>query len=132
MSNSSGKPSGITSNRALKKSIQELVVSPVPILSSFNERIRLLLDAVDKLSASPGKSSVLESLAGISLPRGQDLHQSTSHNEVATSHFSAPEPELSLEYNGKTVPTVKPKIANAISLATDEIAGSAKAYRTRH
>ncbi|KAL3598198.1 hypothetical protein D5086_006116 [Populus alba] len=53
MSNSSGKPSGITSNRALKKSIQELVVSPVPILSSFNERIRLLLDAVDKLSASP-------------------------------------------------------------------------------
>ncbi|CAH2057117.1 unnamed protein product [Thlaspi arvense] len=63
-----------------------------PLSTSYNERIRPLLDAVDRLrllkvaqegiqlptivvvgDQSSGKSSVLESLAGIDLPRGQGI-----------------------------------------------------------
>ncbi|KAL3598201.1 hypothetical protein D5086_006119, partial [Populus alba] len=35
--------------QSIEEKHQELVVSHVPIVSSFNERIRPLLDAVDKL-----------------------------------------------------------------------------------
>jgi len=123
---------------------QELVVRHVPIVSSFNERIRPLLDAVDKLrhlqvmkegiqlptivvvgDQSSGKSSVLESLAGISLPRGQGICTRVPLI-MRLQHHTAPEPELSLEFNGKTVPTSEAEIAHAIILATDEIAGNAK------
>lgn len=63
-----------------------------PLVSSYNDRIRPLLDAVDRLrhlkimqegiqlptivvvgDQSSGKSSVLESLAGICLPRGDGI-----------------------------------------------------------
>ncbi|KAJ6348365.1 hypothetical protein OIU76_004770 [Salix suchowensis] len=123
---------------------QEVVVSHVPIVSSFNDRIRPLLDAVDKLrhlqvmkegiqlptivvvgDQSSGKSSVLESLAGISLPRGQGICTRVPLI-MRLQHHTAPEPELSLEFSGKTVPTSEAEIADAITLATDEIAGSGK------
>ncbi|XVF30396.1 hypothetical protein REPUB_Repub16aG0053600 [Reevesia pubescens] len=63
-----------------------------PILSTYNDRIRPLLEVVDRLrnlmvmkegielptivvvgDQSSGKSSVLESLASINLPRGQGI-----------------------------------------------------------
>ncbi|KAL3807731.1 hypothetical protein ACJIZ3_000378 [Penstemon smallii] len=89
-----------------------------PIISSHNDKVRPLLDAVDRLrhlkimqegiqlptivvvgDQSYGKSSVLESLAGISLPR---------------------------EFNGKIIPTDESHIADAIVMATNEIAGKGK------
>ncbi|KAJ6416097.1 hypothetical protein OIU84_004824 [Salix udensis] len=123
---------------------QEVVVSHVPIVSSVNDGIRPLLDAVDKLrhlqvmkegiqlptivvvgDQSSGKSSVLESLAGINLPRGQGICTRVPLI-MRLQHHSATEPELSLEFNGKTVRTREAEIAAAITLATDEIAGSGK------
>ncbi|KAJ6696389.1 DYNAMIN [Salix koriyanagi] len=129
---------------SLEEKHQEVMVSHVPIISSFNDRIRPLLDAVDKLrhlqvmkegiqlptivvvgDQSSGKSSVLESLAGISLPRGQGICTRVPLI-MRLQHHTAPEPELSLEFSGKTVPTSEAEIADAITLATDEIAGSGK------
>ncbi|KAH7862152.1 hypothetical protein Vadar_000760 [Vaccinium darrowii] len=115
-----------------------------PLMFSFNERIRPLLDAVDKLrhlkvaqegiqlptivvvgDQSSGKSSVLESLAGISLPRGQGICTRVPLI-MRLQHHQNPQPELHLEYHGKTVTTDETHIAGAIVLATDEIAGSGK------
>ncbi|KAG5539893.1 hypothetical protein RHGRI_020198 [Rhododendron griersonianum] len=115
-----------------------------PLMFAFNERIRPLLDAVDKLrhlkvaqegiqlptivvvgDQSSGKSSVLESLAGISLPRGQGICTRVPLI-MRLQHHQNPEPELHLEYQGKTVPTDETQIAKAIVLATDEIAGRGK------
>ncbi|KAJ9186099.1 hypothetical protein P3X46_005640 [Hevea brasiliensis] len=116
----------------------------VPIVSSYNDHIRPLLDAVDKLrhlkvmkegiqlptivvvgDQSSGKSSVLESLAGINLPRGQGictrvpLVMRLQHHPSLTS-------ELFLEFNGKIVHTDEARVADAINVATDEIAGDGK------
>ncbi|KAL3652692.1 putative dynamin-related protein 4A [Castilleja foliolosa] len=107
-----------------------------PIVSSYNDRIRPLLDTVDHLrhlkimqegiqlptivvvgDQSSGKSSVLESLAGISLPRGQGICTRVPLVMRLQNH-SNPDPELFLEYDGKTVPTDEKNIAYAISLAT--------------
>ncbi|KAG5539890.1 hypothetical protein RHGRI_020195 [Rhododendron griersonianum] len=115
-----------------------------PLMFAFNERIRPLLNAVDKLrhlkvaqegiqlptivvvgDQSSGKSSVLESLAGISLPRGQGICTRVPLI-MRLQHHQNPEPELHLEYQGKTVPTDETQIAKAIVLATDEIAGHGK------
>ncbi|CAO2832549.1 unnamed protein product [Amaranthus hypochondriacus] len=117
---------------------------PPPIISSYNDRIRPLLDAVDKLrnlkvmkegiqlptivvvgDQSSGKSSVLESLAGISLPRGQGICTRVPLI-VRLQHHSKPDPELSLEYMGKTVNTDESHVSDAINTATQEIAGTAK------
>ncbi|KAL3652686.1 putative dynamin-related protein 4A [Castilleja foliolosa] len=84
-----------------------------PIISSYNDRIRPLLDAIDRLrnlkimqegiqlptivvvgDQSSGKSSVLESLAGISLPRGQGI--CTRVPLVMLQNHSNPDPELFL------------------------------------
>ncbi|KAH6804289.1 Dynamin related protein 4A [Perilla frutescens var. frutescens] len=115
-----------------------------PIVSSYNDRIRPLLDAVDRLrhlkimqegiqlptivvvgDQSSGKSSVLESLAGISLPRGQGICTRVPLIMRLQNHLN-PQPELFLEYDGKVVPTDEENIANAIVMATDKIAGNGK------
>lgn len=115
-----------------------------PIVSSYNDRIRPLLDAVDRLrnlmvmdegielptivvvgDQSSGKSSVLESLAGISLPRGQGICTRVPLI-MRLQHHSNPQPELFLEFNGKVVNTDEENISEAINLATDEIAGNGK------
>ncbi|PON54667.1 Dynamin superfamily [Parasponia andersonii] len=115
-----------------------------PIVSSYNDRIRPLLDAVDRLrnllvmdegielptivvvgDQSSGKSSVLESLAGISLSRGQGICTRVPLI-MRLQHHSNPVPELFLEFNGKVVNTDEENISEAINLATDEIAGNGK------
>ncbi|VFQ77325.1 unnamed protein product [Cuscuta campestris] len=118
-----------------------------PIISSYNNgRIRPLLDCVDKLRAlnvmqegiqlptivvvgdqSSGKSSVLESLAGISLPRGQGM---STRVPLVMRLKNQPDPEtppeIYLEFNGKIVPTDEAGIEDAIISATDEVAGCGK------
>ncbi|EEF38336.1 interferon-induced GTP-binding protein mx, putative [Ricinus communis] len=120
------------------------MVIHVPIVSSYNDRIRPLLDAVDKLrhlmvmkegiqlptivvggDQSSGKSSVLESLAGINLPRGQGICTRVPL-VMRLQHHSAPKPKLFLEFNGKTVSTDESHVADAINLATDEVSGNGK------
>ncbi|KAL1209087.1 Dynamin-related protein 4C [Cardamine amara subsp. amara] len=115
-----------------------------PIVSSYNDRIRPLLDTVDRLrnlnvmrggiqlptivvvgDQSSGKSSVLESLAGISLPRGQGICTRVPL-VMRLQRSPSPEPEIWLEYNDKVVPTDEEHIAEAICAATDVIAGSGK------
>ncbi|KAM7505476.1 hypothetical protein LguiB_004380 [Lonicera macranthoides] len=115
-----------------------------PLITSYNDRIRPLLDAVDKLrqlkvmhegihlptivvvgDQSSGKSSVLESLAGISLPRGQGICTRVPLI-MRLQHHPDPEPELQLEYNDKIVTTDESNISDAITLATAEIAGEGK------
>ncbi|KAK1401879.1 Dynamin-related protein 4C [Heracleum sosnowskyi] len=120
------------------------LASHAPIVSSYNERIRPLLDAIDKLrnlkvmqegiqlptivvvgDQSSGKSSVLESLAGISLPRGQGICTRVPLI-MRLHHHSKPESELHLEYCGKVVSSDETNIAEAINMATEEIAGHGK------
>ncbi|KAI8546581.1 hypothetical protein RHMOL_Rhmol07G0129900 [Rhododendron molle] len=115
-----------------------------PLMFSFNERIRPLLDAVDKLrhlkvaqegiqlptivvvgDQSSGKSSVLESLAGISLPRGQGICTRVPLI-IRLQHHQNPQPELHLEYHGKIVQTDETHVAEAIVFATYGIAGNGK------
>ncbi|EOY09967.1 Dynamin related protein 4C [Theobroma cacao] len=123
---------------------EEEVAVQAPIVSQYNDQIRPLLDAIDRLrllmvmkegiqlptivvvgDQSSGKSSVLESLAGISLPRSQGICTRVPLIMRLQSHQS-PTPELHLEYNGKTVPVEESHITTAINLATDEIAGHGK------
>lgn len=118
--------------------------APPPLIANYNDRIRPLLDAIDKLrhlkvmtegiqlptivvvgDQSSGKSSVLESLAGISLPRGQGICTRVPLIMRLQNH-PTPYTELSLKYNEKTVPTDEEHVSFAISNATDEIAGNAK------
>ncbi|KAL7205571.1 hypothetical protein ACSBR2_018500 [Camellia fascicularis] len=115
-----------------------------PLASSYNDRIRPLLDAVDKLrhlkvaqegiqlptivvvgDQSAGKSSVLESLAGISLPRGQGICTRVPLI-MRLQHHPNPQPDLHLEFHGKVVSTDETHVAEAIKIATDEIAGNGK------
>ncbi|KAL2343248.1 hypothetical protein Fmac_004533 [Flemingia macrophylla] len=115
-----------------------------PIVSSYNERIRPVLDALENLrrlnitkegiqlpsivvvgDQSSGKSSVLESLAGISLPRGQGICTRVPLVMRLQNH-SLPQPELVLEFNGKTVSTDEACVSEAINAATEELAGHGK------
>ncbi|KAB2607688.1 dynamin-related protein 4C-like [Pyrus ussuriensis x Pyrus communis] len=125
----------------------ELDVIPLntaPIVSSYNDKIRPLLDAVDKLrnlmvmdegiqlptivvvgDQSSGKSSVLESLAGFSLPRGQGICTRVPLI-MRLQHHSSPQPEFSLEYSGRVDRTDEENIAEDIVKATSSIAGGGK------
>ncbi|KAF7138967.1 hypothetical protein RHSIM_Rhsim07G0108700 [Rhododendron simsii] len=148
--NKDGNPRAPIHEQPLLLVVEEPEETPLPIsvhpplMLSFNERIRPLLDAVDRLrhlkvaqegiqlptivvvgDQSSGKSSVLESLAGISLPRGQGICTRVPLIMRLQQHQN-PQPELHLEYHGKMVPTNETHIAEAIVLATDEIAGSGK------
>ncbi|XP_030479980.1 dynamin-related protein 4C [Cannabis sativa] len=115
-----------------------------PIVSSYNDHIRPLLDAVDKLRTlavmeegvqlptivvvgdqSSGKSSVLESLARISLPRGQGICTRVPL-VVRLQNHTEPEAELYLEYKNRVVHTDEQHLAGAITAATDVIAGNGK------
>lgn len=121
-----------------------VAVDALPIVSSYNDQIRPLLDCVDRLrnlnimqegiqlptivvvgDQSSGKSSVLESLAGISLPRGQGICTRVPLIMRLQNHPD-PQPELILEFNGRVDSINEDNVADAISLATDEIAGRSK------
>ncbi|KAG2302568.1 hypothetical protein Bca52824_031219 [Brassica carinata] len=123
---------------------KKVVAIDAPIVSSYNDRIRPLLDTVDRLrnlnvmregiqlptivvvgDQSSGKSSVLESLAGISLPRGQGICTRVPLVMRLQRSYST-EPEIWLEYGDKVVHTDEEHIAQAICAATDVIAGSGK------
>ncbi|KAG6752350.1 hypothetical protein POTOM_044574 [Populus tomentosa] len=116
----------------------------LPIVSSSNDRIRPLLDAVDRLrqlnvmkegiqlptivvvgDQSSGKSSVLESLACINLPRGDGICTRVPLI-VRLKHHPSLVPEIFLQFNDQTVPTDEAHVADAIKRATDEIAGDGK------
>ncbi|KAL3749790.1 hypothetical protein ACJRO7_010848 [Eucalyptus globulus] len=122
-----------------------LVAHTPPLAASYNDRIRPLLDAIDRLrnvmvmeegihlpiivvigDQSSGKSSVLESLAGINLPRGQGICTRVPLIIRLQDIPQADRPELYLDFNGKVVPTDEDKIAKAINDATDEIASHGK------
>nr|XP_043630273.1 dynamin-related protein 4C-like [Erigeron canadensis] len=116
-----------------------------PLVSSYNDKIRPILDAVDRLRClnvtqegislptivvvgdqSSGKSSVLESLAGISLPRGQGICTRVPLI-MRLQHHSDPVPEFLLEFQKKSVKIMEEsKICEAIDEATVEIAGNSK------
>ncbi|XP_021754731.1 dynamin-related protein 4C-like isoform X2 [Chenopodium quinoa] len=115
-----------------------------PLISSFNSQIRPLLDAIDDLrhlnimkegiqlptivvvgDQSSGKSSVLESLAGINLPRGQGICTRVPLI-MRLQHHPSLTPNLCLEYLNKSVDTDEQNVAESIESATWEIAGSGK------
>ncbi|CAD6202988.1 unnamed protein product [Miscanthus lutarioriparius] len=121
-------------------------VTASAIAASYNDQIRPVLDAVDRLrhlkvtqegiqlptivvvgDQSSGKSSVLESLAGISQPRGQGICTRVPLVMRLQGDPSADSPKLQLEYsNGRVVTTTEANVADAINAATAEIAGSGK------
>ncbi|KAL4576989.1 hypothetical protein LXL04_013090 [Taraxacum kok-saghyz] len=115
-----------------------------PLVSRYDDRIRPLLNCIDKLrhlkvmqegiqlptivvvgDQSSGKSSVLESLARISLPRAQGICTRVPLI-MRLQHHADPRPQLHLEYNNKTVVTDESRIEEDIIAATDEIAGNGK------
>ncbi|XP_074312307.1 dynamin-related protein 4C-like [Silene latifolia] len=141
-SNSKIQDSSITNSNSLVLGSRSISISPLE--NSYNDRIRPLLDAVDKLrnlkvmkegiqlptivvvgDQSSGKSSVLESLAGISLPRGPGICTRVPLI-MRLQHHYALQPQFSLEYLGKTVDIDEERVPEAITLATQEIAGDAK------
>ena len=76
---------------------------------------------------SSGKSSVLESLAAISLPRGQGI---CTRVPLIMRLQNQPDPDCdpsySLEYMGQTADTDEAHVAEDIECATHQIAGDAK------
>ncbi|XP_062185834.1 dynamin-related protein 4C-like [Phragmites australis] len=128
----------------VKASSGRSAVTASAMAASYNDQIRPLLDAVDRLrqlnvsqegiqlptivvvgDQSSGKSSVLESLAGISLPRGQGI---CTRVPLVMRLQNGDEAKLQIEYGSGRVVTVasEAEVAVAIDEATAEIAGSGK------
>ncbi|KAF8038362.1 hypothetical protein BT93_B1022 [Corymbia citriodora subsp. variegata] len=116
-----------------------------PLTASDNDRIRPLLDATDRLrnlmvmkegiqlptivvigDQYSGKSSVLESLAGIKLPQGQGICTRVPVIMRLQDSPDADRSELYLDFNGRVVPTDEWHLSEAINTATHEIAGHGK------
>lgn len=118
--------------------------------ATFQKEIRPMLDAVDKIRAqgvteesiqlpaivvvgdqSSGKSSVLESLAGITLPRGQGIATRVPLILRLQSCHSKEESIITMSYgNGKEHEIIgEEEIEAAIRAATDELAGVNKDVR---
>ncbi|KNA24107.1 hypothetical protein SOVF_018910 [Spinacia oleracea] len=135
-----------TSNSHSRRHIRQKSSTPItpPLISPYNDHIRPLLNAVDKLrklktieegihlptivvigDQSSGKSSVLESLAGISLPRGHGICTRVPLI-MCLQHHSNPEPVFYLEYMGKVMQTDETHVSEAINSATQEITGNGK------
>ncbi|KAK4493521.1 hypothetical protein RD792_000024 [Penstemon davidsonii] len=123
---------------------QATTLAGAPIVSPYNDRIRPLLDAIEKLrhlkimqegiqlptivvvgDQSSGKSSVLESLAGISLPRGQGICTRVPLI-MRLQNNSDPKPAFFLKFNRKTIPIKEEEISEAISFATEYVAGKGR------
>ncbi|KAL8151005.1 hypothetical protein V2J09_020813 [Rumex salicifolius] len=149
----------------MNKATEIQALAAQPLLYSLNERIRPLLDVVDRLRSlkcssndhicyardeqhlppwlestqqelllylefdqksrdqSSGKSSVLESLAGINLPRGQGI---CTRVPLILSLQDGSLASLTIEYAGKSVQTDESSVTRAIEAATREIAGESK------
>ncbi|XP_011010061.1 PREDICTED: dynamin-related protein 4C-like [Populus euphratica] len=141
---SGGKPSSKRKEVEVHVEHKAIFHDHVPIVSYYNDRITPLLDAVDRLrqlqvvkegiqlptivvvgDQSSGKSSVLESLACIHLPRGDGICTRVPLI-MRLKHHPSLVPEIFLQFNDKTVPTDEAHVADAINLATDEIAGNGK------
>lgn len=109
---------------------------------SFNRHIRPLLDVVDQLRSfgimaeginlpsivvvgdqSSGKSSVLESLAGIALPRGQGI---VTRMPLILRLQTSKQPRITVEYEGVNKEISEEQIASTIEYATQILAGSSK------
>ncbi|XP_016574333.1 putative dynamin-related protein 4A [Capsicum annuum] len=86
-----------------------------------------LIDVDDEEEAiaepRPSDKSVLESIAGIKLPRGEGI---CTRVPLITRLQNHRETEVYLEYNGNLVPTDEAHIADVIILATNEIARHGK------
>uniref|UniRef100_A0A5K0WZ76 Dynamin-type G domain-containing protein n=1 Tax=Nymphaea colorata TaxID=210225 RepID=A0A5K0WZ76_9MAGN len=74
---------------------------------------------------SSGKSSVLESLAGVSLPRGQGICTRVPLIMMRLQNHQQEDPELTLEYQGKFVRSSEEDIADIV-VATEEVTGDGK------
>ncbi|KAJ1269909.1 hypothetical protein BS78_06G013900 [Paspalum vaginatum] len=128
----------------VKASSSRSAAAASAMAASYNDKIRPLLDAVDRLrqlnvsqegiqlptivvvgDQSSGKSSVLESLAGISLPRGQGI---CTRVPLVMRLQHGHEPRLHIEYGSGRVVDIasEAEVADAIDTATAEIAGSGK------
>ena len=113
------------------------------LLTKYNKDIRPILDVVDSLRTlgissegvklptivvvgdqSHGKSSVLESLAGIDLPRGMGV---VTRVPLILRLQSADRESISLEHEGHEAMTVAPDgVAEAMLKATNTLAGNNK------
>lgn len=121
----------------------EAIMHQCCIDESYNQEVRPLLDVVDKLrnmdikkegiqvptivvvgDQSSGKSSVLESLAGVKLPRGQGICTRVPLVMRLKSCKDGSQASISINYPGKELERIEEdEITEKIKNATDAIAG---------